>query len=117
MPLTRKLALALALASAASIPAFAGSAGKYDGAWSLSVITDTGTCDGYKWTVVVANNRLLRIEEMPISASGSINAKGQARFEVASTVSADGQMEERTGAGRWDAPSKACSGRWLAARL
>ncbi len=117
MFLSRKLALALALASTLAFPAAAGSSGKYDGSWSVSVVTEKGACDAYTWTVVVAGDRLLRVEELPVSASGAITANGQARFQVASMINADGQMLEKSGSGKWDAPSRSCSGRWRAARL
>lgn len=114
---SRKLALALSLASTLALPATAGGNGKYDGSWSVSVVTEKGACDGYTWTVVVAGDRLLRVEELPVTATGTIAANGQARFQVASMVNADGQMSDRSGSGRWDAPSRSCSGRWRAARL
>jgi hypothetical protein len=114
---TRNFALALTLATTAILPASAGSSGKYDGNWAVSVVTEKGSCDAYKWTLVVSGSRLLRIDEMPLSASGSIDARGQARFQVASMVNADGQMQDSIGSGRWDAPSRSCSGRWRAARL
>lgn len=112
-----KLALALTLATTSVLPAAAGSSGKYDGNWAVSIVTEKGGCDAYKWTIVVAGSRLQRIDEMPLSASGSIDAQGQARFQVASMVNADGQMQDSVGSGRWDAPSRSCSGRWRAARL
>ena len=113
----RKLALALTLASIAAVPAVAGSAGRYDGNWSLSVVTEKGSCDAYRWTIVVSGNQLQRINELPVDASGAIDSRGQASFLVASVVKASGQMREASGSGTWDAPSKACSGRWQAARL
>jgi len=117
MNLTSKFTLALVLASAIASPVSAGSDGKYDGTWSVSVVTEKGNCNPQTWTVIVAGNRLQRVQELPVSASGSISAQGQARFQVASMVSADGMMQEKSGAGRWDAPSQSCSGRWRAARL
>ena len=112
-----KLTLALALASTLSLPAAAGSSGKYDGNWSVSIVTEKGSCDAYNWTIVVGGNRLLRVDAMPISASGSIDAHGQARFLLASMVTANGMMQDATGSGHWDAPTKSCSGHWRAARL
>ncbi len=117
MPLTRNRAFALALALTAASPALAGSEGKYDGAWSVSVVAEKGNCNPQTWTVIVADGRLQRVQELPVSASGSIDARGQARFQVASMVNADGLMQARSGSGRWDAPGQSCSGRWRAARL
>ena len=117
MPLTRNRAFALALALTAVTPALAGSDGKYDGTWSVSVVAEKGNCNPQTWTVIVAGNRLQRVQELPVSASGSIDAQGQARFQVASMVNADGVMKDKSGAGRLDAPSQSCSGRWRAARL
>ncbi|HRY05248.1 MAG TPA: hypothetical protein P5256_19100 [Beijerinckiaceae bacterium] len=117
MSRTRNGAFALALAMVAASPSFAGNDGKFDGTWSVSVVTEKGDCNPQTWTVIVAGNRLQRVRELPVSASGSIDAQGQARFNVASMVNADGMMHDRTGSGRWDAPSQSCSGRWRAARL
>lgn len=117
MSLSRMLSFALALGAAATTPALASPAGKYDGAWSVSITTDKGSCDASSFTVIVAGNRLLRVQELPVSASGAIDAHGAAHFQVASMVDAAGTMLERTGSGRWSAPSRDCSGRWRAARL
>ena len=48
----------------------------------------------------MAGDRLLRVEELPVSASGTIAPNGQARFQVASMVNADGQMLEKSGSGK-----------------
>lgn len=116
----KKLALAATLFAAlapAVTPSIAGSPGKFDGNWSVSVVTEKGDCDAYTWTIVVSDNQLRRIESAFISASGAIDARGQARFQVASVVTASGQMNTATGRGHWEAPSKSCSGRWQAARI
>lgn len=117
MSRTRNGAFALALAVACITPALAGSDGKYDGTWSVSVVTEKGNCNPQTWTVTVAGNKLQSVRELPVSATGGIDSRGQARFSVASMVNADGVMQDRTGSGRWDAPSQSCSGRWRAARL
>ena len=114
---TRKLALALSLASTLAAPATAGPDNKFDGNWSLSVVTEKGDCDAYTWTVVVAGNKLQRIVQLPIGASGSIDSRGQARFQVASMLTAAAPMKDATCRGLWDAASRSCSGRWRAARL
>lgn len=117
MPPMRKLAFAALLAIPALAPAKAGSPGKYDGSWSVSVVTEKGSCDAYKWTIIVSDGQLQRVASMPVSASGAIDGRGQARFQVASIVTAVGHMADGAGSGRWDAPSKSCSGRWQAAKL
>ena len=52
-----------------------------------------------------------------VSASGSIDARGQARFQVASVVIANGRMHGVSGSGKWEAPSRSCAGRWQAAKI
>jgi hypothetical protein len=113
----RNLALAALFATPALPPAHAGSIGKYDGSWSVSVVTEQGSCDAYKWTIIVQDGHLQRVDSLPVSASGAIDGHGQARFQVASVVTAVGHMSEGAGSGRWDAPSRSCSGRWQAAKL
>ena len=109
-----------ALAAGSLSPALASAAGAYDGNWSLSVVTEKGSCDGYRWTVVVANGQVRQINDVPLQASGAISANGQARFQFVSSsdkVSVSGQMSAATGRGSWQSPSRDCAGRWEASRL
>ena len=65
--------LLFAVALGATIPAGAVIAkSNYDGVWSVSIITESGTCDrGYRYRIRVVNGRIVYDDPDSIDAWGS----------------------------------------------
>lgn len=114
------LAAVLAAAFIGGIqPAKAAPAG-YDGAWTVLIITQAGSCDqGYSFPVQISGGR--------VTSSGTANITGTVGHGGGVTVkvtqggsyaTGTGRLSATSGAGSWSGygSSGACSGRWQATR-
>jgi hypothetical protein len=95
------------------------SAGKYDGSWSLSIVTERGACDRYNFPVHINNGQV----SFPglNKASGQVSANGGVRVFVSAmgkSASGSGKLSLASGSGRWTGKSgdDRCSGTWTAQR-
>ena len=109
----------LALATVAATASFANAGTPYDGRWSLSIVTQHGTCDTYNFPVNITNGAVT----FPglVKASGRVTAKGGVRVFVAAggkSASGSGKLSLGSGSGRWTGRSgdARCSGSWTAQR-
>src|SRR5271154_5966305 len=65
-------------------PAAPASVAQFDGNWSVSIVTDSGSCDrGYRYALRIADGRIY-YDNPSFNISGQVNARGQ----VSVTVSA-----------------------------
>jgi hypothetical protein len=90
---------------------------RYDGRWSVVVVTEQGACDVYRWEFDVSRGRVSPIRNTVATASGGISPRGQVKvtFTLSSDrLSATGAVSGMNGAGRWASPTRQCSGRWQA---
>jgi len=117
---TALLAMPLTATSAAPRAA-APSVAQFDGNWSVSVITDAGTCDrGYRYALHIMNGRIY-YDNPNIAVSGAVNARGQVSVVVRAggqEAVGTGRMSRDYGEGRWRgrSASSSCSGHWEAER-
>ena len=117
------LTAASAAPSAPAAPAVraAPSVTQFDGNWSVSVITDAGTCDrGYRYALHIAGGRIY-YDNPNIDVSGAVNARGQVHVVVRAggqEAVGDGRLSRDYGEGLWRGRSAAssCSGHWEAER-
>ena len=92
----------------------------YDGAWTVLIITQSGTCDqGYSFPVKIAGGRVTSCGTANIT--GTVGGGGGVTVTVSkggSTATGTGKLGAATGAGRWSGRGSAgaCSGRWEASR-
>ena len=109
---------ALTLATAATAVA-AGT--PFDGAWSVSVITNSGTCDrGYRYALRI-DNGVVSYDDPSFNVSGHVAANGQVTVSVSnggSRASGTGRLSRDSGGGMWSGHSsmQGCSGHWEAER-
>ena len=110
---------ALALVFCTPVASVAAASTAYDGSWSLSIVTDRGSCDAYNFPVRIANGNV----SFPgiVHANGRVSHKGAVRVFVSASgksASGFGRLSRTAGAGRWTGRSGAdrCSGRWTAQR-
>jgi hypothetical protein len=93
-------------------PAFAQT--DYDGAWNVTVITRTGSCQPTtSYPLVVADGNVSGAADL----SGSVGRNGMVRASLKG-AHANGQLSGNAGSGRWNSASAGmpCSGRWTATR-
>jgi hypothetical protein len=118
-----RLALASVLAAAAIlVPDHATTAPRFDGTWSVLVITDAGTCDrAYRYSIRVEKGDVRYQGDAGINISGHVEGTGKVNVSIsrgAQSANGSGQLSDKQGAGKWQgkSPTDQCSGRWEAQR-
>jgi hypothetical protein len=107
--------------SARPAPAAPASVAQFDGNWSVSIITDSGSCDrGYRYALRIADGRIY-YDNPSFSVSGQVNARGQVSVTVGAggqSASGIGRLSRDYGEGTWigRSASDQCSGHWEAER-
>jgi hypothetical protein len=120
------LAVAFSSASAvtrapARVPTVAPSVNQFDGNWSVSIITDSGTCDrGYRYALRILDGRIY-YDNPNFNVSGQVNARGYVSVRVGAgsqQAVGTGRLSRDYGEGTWIGRSATdqCSGRWEAER-
>jgi hypothetical protein len=116
-------AIAAAIASAivataiiASTPTFA--VPRYDGLWSVSIVTEKGDCDrGYRYPVRISNGLLANAGDAVFTITGRVGGAGVITVTVSGggrSAIGSGRLAGNTGTGSWTGGS--CSGSWSAER-
>ena len=110
------LFLGLALA-----PATAEPANRFDGAWSVVAMAESGTCTGpYRYPIVIRDGNVDDAGGNGVDASGRAGADGRITGTIRqglANVSVSGRLRGSGGSGRWTLSGLAtCSGRWTARR-
>jgi hypothetical protein len=116
---------AILTAALLAAPMLAGSAAaagtQFDGRWSVSVITNAGTCDrGYRYALHI-DNGIISYDDPSVQVSGQVTSKGQVRVVLragAQQAVGTGRMSRDYGEGQWSgqSPTGQCSGDWQAER-
>ena len=111
-------AMAAAAVLVAAIPS-AAPAANYDGAWSVTIMTQVGNCpSSLRYGVRVVGGRVLA-DGQSYQVNGTVAANGATRVTVSEqgqSASGTGRLSGNTGAGRWRTSTGQCSGQWTAER-
>jgi hypothetical protein len=86
----------------------------YDGTWQVAVHTKAGSCESVAhYRLTVQDGKVFG----PGEVSGHVRDDGYVRVSINGSY-ANGQLESRSGSGRWNAASAGmpCSGKWKAVR-
>lgn len=95
---------------------------KFDGVWSVLVITEAGSCDrGYRYKVRVENGKVHYDGEAGIDISGEVANDGKLQVSIKrgdQGASGTGKLTATGGEGEWQGASATdkCTGRWQAER-
>ena len=87
----------------------------YDGLWSVTIVTKTGSCEpSARSTLTVADGK---ISAAGADVSGSIGREGVVRVSINGAY-ANGHLNGNAGSGKWNGASAGipCSGHWEASR-
>ncbi len=91
---------------------------RYDGMWSVSIVTTKGDCiPSYRYPMLIANGVLANGGALPINVSGKVAPTGAIVVMVSNgTTSATGtgHLSGTSGSGSWR--GVACAGSWTAQR-
>jgi hypothetical protein len=110
----RALPVLLALSAMTLFAAPAIARTDYDGAWNVTVVTKTGSCQPTtSYPLVVTDGNVSGAADL----SGSVGRNGMVRASLRG-AHANGQLNGNAGSGRWNSASAGmpCSGRWTATR-
>lgn len=103
--------LALCATSSAAPP-------RYDGMWSVSIVTEEGDCDrGYRYPIRISNGVLANGGSDPFTITGIVAPSGAIVVTVSGgnrSATGSGHLAGDSGAGHWQGGS--CSGTWSAER-
>jgi hypothetical protein len=91
---------------------------RFDGLWSVSVVTEKGDCDrGYRYPIRIANGQLQNAGDNTFTITGKVAQTGAITVTVAAagkSATGSGQLAGNGGGGHW--AGGACSGTWTAER-
>jgi len=118
--LSRACVYALLVASATLAAAATSNAAapRYDGEWSVSIVTEKGDCDrGYRYPIRISHGLLANGGSDPFTISGKVAPSGAITVTVShgdKSVIGSGRLAGNSGGGLWQGGS--CSGTWTAER-
>jgi hypothetical protein len=119
--LTTALLIAACAAPAAASPRRPSVPDRFDGTWSVEIITEAGTCDrAYRYPVKIEHGRA-RFVGTAFTVQGSVTGNGAVRGSISNgnaTAQVSGRLEANGfGTGTWIASgSLDCRGHWNAER-
>jgi hypothetical protein len=91
---------------------------RYDGLWSVSIVTEKGDCDrGYRYPVRILNGTLANGGETMFTITGKVAGTGAVTVTVSAagrSATGSGRLAGNIGTGSWSGGS--CSGSWSAER-
>ena len=111
--------LCAAIAATATLTSTTGFAmPRYDGLWSVLIVTQKGDCDpGYRYPVRISKGTLVNAGDSPINISGRVAETGAITVIVSAgskSATGSGRLDGTMGGGLWT--GGACSGSWTAER-
>jgi hypothetical protein len=117
-PLVRGAAGALVAASISLAASATTASPRYDGEWSVSIVTEKGDCDrGYRYPIRISNGTLANGGSDPFTISGRVSPTGAITVTVShgdKSATGSGRLAGDSGEGMWT--GGACSGTWTAER-
>lgn len=91
---------------------------RYDGLWSVSIVTEKGDCDrGYRYPIRISNGVLVNGGDTAFTISGKVGQSGAITVTVSAggkSATGLGKLAGDTGGGQWRGGE--CSGTWTAER-
>jgi hypothetical protein len=116
-------AIAITIVASAVIASTASFAlPRYDGLWSVSIVTEKGDCDrGYRYPVRISNGTLANAGDTMITITGKVAGTGAITVTVTAggkSASGSGRLAGNIGMGSWTGSwtGGSCSGSWTAQR-
>lgn len=115
----KRLAFAAALTLAAfAAPAAHSQVAKYDGKWSVLIVTEQGNCDrAYRYPLLIQSGNVMYGGKKNFDVSGQVQDNGAVVVSVTQGkqgAQGTGRLSGKYGVGTWQAPAGGCSGRWQA---
>jgi hypothetical protein len=115
-------ASAMALVCIAMTATTAPARSPYDGPWSVTIVTQRGSCQpSYRAGVQIVNGYLSYSGSGGVSMSGRVAPNGSVRVAVSAggaAANGSGRLSRNSGRGNWvgRSGSEGCAGYWVAER-
>ena len=121
----RRGILSIPLVLMTAVPGWAAkpTVDRFDGPWSVVIVTEHGTCDrAYRYGLRIDAGQVRYEGGADVAVSGTVDARGRVTVDVRSGGSAahgSGLLDESGGSGNWQGASSSsqCSGTWEAERV
>jgi len=118
MRLTSCLGAAAIAGSIIASPAFAQTS-RFDGTWSVEVVTEQGNCDrAYRYSVIIQNGRARYGGPEQFDISGQVQSNGSVSASISrgqDRANVRGRLSGNRGTGTWSTSGgRACSSNWNA---
>ncbi|MGC1780583.1 MAG: hypothetical protein WBB34_21825 [Xanthobacteraceae bacterium] len=115
---SRKALCVLVAATATMVSTASFAMPRYDGTWSVLVMTKKGDCDpGYRYPIRISNGKLVNAGDNAFTITGNVAQTGAITVTVSAagkSATGIGQLAGDGGGGQWT--GGACSGDWTAER-
>lgn len=112
---------AAAVATVAALSSAApASAAKFDGNWSVLIVTQKGPCDqAYRYGLSIRNGVVIYEGSAPVNVTGRVSANGGVSVRLwagSQSANGTGRLSGGSGRGTWSGvgSSGRCSGYWTA---
>ncbi len=110
---------AVAMTASLLAPAAQAQTNKFDGNWSVEVVTEQGGCDrAYRYPVIVQNGRARYGGPEQFNVNGQVRPNGSVSATISrgqDRANVTGQLVGSTGRGTWTTSGgRSCSGNWNA---
>ena len=116
----RKTVVALTLSAGAILSGSAlAEPAKFDGTWSVSLVSSGGLCGSGASSTLMVQNGSVRAGGSGVSVSGQVGSSGSVSLALQKSGvqgTASGRLSGSSGSGSWSVSSLGCSGRWTAQR-
>jgi hypothetical protein len=115
------LGLLLGASAVVGIVNIAAARTRFDGLWSVSVVTERGDCErGVRYPVAIVNGVVGRAGgDQSFSVAGRVATSGAVSVSVRrgdQFAHGSGRLSTAAGEGRWVSPTSGCAGYWTAQR-
>lgn len=91
---------------------------RFDGTWSVEVLTERGNCDQYRYPIIVENGRARYGGPENFNVTGQVRPNGSVSASIArgqDRADVTGRLSGNFGRGTWTTSgSRTCAGRWNA---
>jgi hypothetical protein len=112
--------VALAAGSALAVLPAQAQTNKFDGRWSIEVITESGGCDkAYRYSILIEDGKARYGGREAFTVAGQVQPNGAVTGSIShgqDRADVTGRLEGNLGVGTWKAAStsRTCAGRWNA---
>jgi len=120
--LRRTFGLLLAASAVVAVGSEAVARTKFDGLWSVAIVTQRGNCDrSYRYPVAIMNGVVqgANTGDASVAIAGRVAGSGAVAVSVRrgdQFARGSGRLNTVAGTGQWLSPTSGCAGYWVAER-